>query len=144
MPPLGAELLLRELLGLAERLVGRREDEVLEHLDVVGIHGLGVDRQRLDAHVAAHHDLDHPAAGRRLDPFGLERLLRLLLRGHHLLRLLEHRLQVRWLGHQFCDSSVSSGTISSASNSALKRSTSSSSERTGALGAQSSSASRSS
>ena len=79
-----------ELLGLAQRLVDRRGHEVLEHLDVLGVDRVGVDGDRLDAQVAGRDDLDHAAAGGRLDALLLERLLRLLLRGHHLLGLLEH------------------------------------------------------
>src|SRR3954452_10455838 len=86
--------LLLQLDGLAQRLVGRGQDEVLEHLDVLRIDGVGVDRQRLELEVAGHDDLDHAAAGRGLDLLLLERFLGLLLGGHDLLGLLEHVLDV--------------------------------------------------
>jgi hypothetical protein len=57
----------------------------------------------------------------------LSAFLRLLLGGHHLLRLLEHLLEVRGLRHQLVGSWGSSGTISSASKTDLKRAISSSS-----------------
>jgi hypothetical protein len=46
------ELLGGDLLGLRERLVDRGQDEVLEHLDVLGVDGLGVELDLLQAHVA--------------------------------------------------------------------------------------------
>ena len=49
-------------------------------------------------------DLDHAAAGAGLDALGLERLLGLLLRGEHRLRLGEHLLEVGRLRHQVCSS----------------------------------------
>ena len=123
----------RELLDLAQRLVDRRGHEVLQHLDVLGIDGVGVDRDRLQAQVAGRDDLHHPAAGGRLDALLLQRLLGLLLLGHHLLGLLEHLVQVRWLRHQAVSSGGASGMISSASNSVTKRATHSSSVRGGGL-----------
>ena len=44
--------------------------------------------------------LTMPPPARGLDALVLQRLLRLLLGGHHLLGLLEHLLQVLRLGHQ--------------------------------------------
>src|SRR5919112_5524478 len=137
-----AHRLLLELLGRAQRLVERGGDHVLEHLDVLGVDRVGVDRQRLYAHVAREHDPDHAAAGGRLDGLGLELLLRLLLLGEHRLGLLEHLVEVGRLGHQV-DSS--SGGRTSASNSSTKRLTSSSSVSWGAGGpAASATSSRSS
>ncbi len=114
-----------EVHRLAHRLVDRRHDHVLQHLDVLGVDRVGVDLERLELEVAAHHDLDHAAAGGRLDLLVLE----LLLRGHHvglhLLGLLQQGVQVRGLGHQDSSSAGSS----SASNSRMKVSMSSSSDR---------------
>src|SRR3954454_17878088 len=93
-PRRGLHRLLLQLDGLAQRLVGRGQDEVLEHLDVLGIDGVGVDRQRVHPEVAGDDDLDHAAAGRGLDLLLLEGLLGLLLGGHDLLGLLEHLLDV--------------------------------------------------
>ena len=87
----------------------------------------------LQAHVARHRDLDHPAAGRRLDLLLLEFLLRLLLLREHRLRLGEHLLKVGRLGHQVCSSG--SGGSSSASNSSMNRCTRSSSDSFGAAAA---------
>src|SRR5215218_7872700 len=118
-----------QLRRLAQRLVDRGHDHVLEHLDVLGVDGVGVDRERLELEVAAHRDLDHAAAGGRLD----ELVLELLLRGHHLflhlLRLLQQGSDVGRLGHHDSSSAGSS----SASNSRMKASTSSSSESAGAV-----------
>ena len=101
MPPVEpAEPGLLQLLGGAQRLVGGGEDHVLQELGVVGIDGLGSDRDRLDHEVAGDLDGDHAAAGRGLDLLVLE----LLLGGHHvrlhLLDLLEHLLHVGRLRHQ--------------------------------------------
>ena len=122
--PARAGRLALQLHRLAQRLVDRGEDHVLQHLDVLGVDRVGVDRQRLQLEVAGHHDLDHAPAGRRLDPLVLE----LLLRGHHLflhlLGLLEQGSDVGRLGHQDSSSAGSS----SASNSRMNVSMSSSSE----------------
>ena len=115
-----------EVGGLAHRLVDRGHDHVLEHLDVLGVDRVRVDRELLELEVAGHHDLDHAAAGGRLDALVLEPLLRLHHLLLHLLRLLEQGVEVR-LGHQDSSSAGSS----SASNSRMKRSMSSSSERVG-------------
>ena len=69
------ELALLELLGLADRLVDGGDDHVLEHLDVLGVDRVGVDRQRVEPQVAGHHDLDHPPAGARVDLLLLELLV---------------------------------------------------------------------
>src|SRR3954453_14272044 len=133
-PRLGApELALLELLALPQRLVARVDDQVLEHLDVLGVVRVGVDRELLQAHVAREDDLDHPAARRRVDRLLLEFLLRLLLLREHRLRFGEHLLKVGRLGHQVCSSG--SGGSSSASNSSMNRCTRSSSVSFGALGA---------
>src|SRR5207302_4932842 len=104
---------------------------VLEHLDVLGIDRLGIDRDRLHDQVAGHLDRDHAPACRGLHHLVLERLLggeHVLL---HLLGLLEDLLHVR-LGHQPLTSPSlgSSSKTSSASNSSMKRRTSSSPEST--------------
>ena len=72
-------------------VVDRRDDEVLEHLDVGR-----VDRRRVDRHgqqllLAGHGRLDDAAAGRTIDGQALE----LALDAQHLLlHLLRHALQV--------------------------------------------------
>ena len=123
--PAHAGRLALEVHRLAHRLVDRGHDHVLEHLDVLGIDGVGVDLERLELEVAAHHDLDHAAARGRLDLLVLELLLRGGHVGLHLLRLLEQGVEVRGLGHQDSSSAGSS----SASNSRMKVSMSSSSDR---------------
>src|SRR4051812_7216064 len=125
-----AELGLLELLRRAQALVDRGEHHVLQQLGVVGVDGLGGDRDRLDDEVAADRDLHHAAAGGGLHLLVLE----LLLRGSHvllhLLDLAHHLLHVR-LGHQAPPgvgvSGSGSGRISSAPNSSMKRRTRSSS-----------------
>src|SRR5262245_1081650 len=62
-----AHLRASEVLGGTERLVDRRLDHVGEHLGLLGVDRLGVDRDLAEGEIAAHLDLDHPAAGARLD-----------------------------------------------------------------------------
>src|SRR3954468_6201067 len=125
-----AELALLELLGGAQRLVDRGQHHVLQQLGVVGVDRVRGDRDRLHDEVARHLDLDHAAAGGGLDLLVLELLLGLHHVLLHLLDLAHHLLHVRGLGHQASPSLLGSGsgTISSASNSDLKRATISSSE----------------
>ena len=123
----GAGRLALQLHRLAQRLVDRGHHHVLQHLDVVGVDRVGVDRERLELEVAAHRDLHHAAAGRGLDDLVLQLLLggeHLLL---HLLRLLQQGSEVGRLGHHDSSSAGSS----SASNSRMKASTSSSSDSSG-------------
>src|SRR5450759_1181952 len=47
-PGSAAELRGRQVMGGAQRLVGGRHDEVLQHLDVVGVDGLGLNAHLLD------------------------------------------------------------------------------------------------
>src|SRR5919198_2380676 len=61
-----AELLLHELARLPERLVAGGEHEILEHLDVVAVHDLGIDLDRHDLLLAVRLDRHHAAARRRL------------------------------------------------------------------------------
>ncbi len=87
----GRHLLLGQLARRAQRVVDRRDDEVLEHLDVVG-----VDRRRVDgdAHqlLLPGHGRAHDAtAGRAVHGGGLEFALDAQ---HLLLHLLGHPLQV--------------------------------------------------
>src|SRR4051812_29907871 len=140
-----AELALLELLGGAQRLVHRGQHHVLQQFGVVRVDRVGGDRDRLDDEVAGDLDLDHPAAGGGLDLLVLELLLRLHHVLLHLLDLAHHLLHVRGLGHQASPSLLSSGsgTISSASNSDLRRSTRSSSEGGSGSAAASSSGPRS-
>src|SRR5438132_12626631 len=86
-----AELLSRELLRLPERVVQRREDEVLQRLDVFGIHRVLADTDLARLLRAGHDDGDRPAAGRALDRQRPELGLSLLHVGLHLAR---HALQV--------------------------------------------------
>src|SRR3954468_11354345 len=94
-----AELRLLQLLGGAHGLVDGGEDHVLQQLRVVGIDGVGRDRDRLHDEVARDLDLHHPAARGGLDLLVLELLLRLEHVLLHLLDLLHHLLHVRGLGH---------------------------------------------
>src|SRR5918994_3736336 len=110
----------RQLLGRADRLVDRGLDHVLEHVDVLRVHSLGVDPQLLQLELAADLHRDHPAAGAGLDNLVLQLLLSLGHVGLHLLDLLHHLVQVR-LPHQLLSSSGSSKT-SSAANSSRRRS----------------------
>ena len=75
---------------LAQRLIDCGDDEVLEHVHILGVHGLGVYREPRELVLAAHDGLHDAAAGRRLEARGLKLLLhpaQLLL---HLLSLLHH------------------------------------------------------
>ena len=86
-------LLGGSLLHLAEHLVDRRHDHVLQHLDVLRVDRLGLDREGEDLLLAVGLDRDHAAAGGGLV---LPRL-QLLDLGElflHLLGLLEHLLHV--------------------------------------------------
>src|SRR4051794_4988845 len=92
--PVGGQLLRR-----AERLVGRGKHEILQHLDVLGVHGLGVDPDLLELELAGHLHGDHAAPGARLHHLVLQLLLSLQHLGLHLLDLLHHLVHVRLLGH---------------------------------------------
>src|SRR5438128_1869965 len=83
-----AHLGLDHLLRLPQRLVARGEDQVLEHLRILGVDDLAVDLDREQLLLAVALDGDHAAARRRVDfllgDFLLQRLHLLL----QLLRLL--------------------------------------------------------
>src|SRR2546422_1969859 len=85
------DLLLHRFVHLAGGLVDRGGDEVLEHLDVVLAHDLGIDLQALEVLLSVHDHLHHAPAGRRLDLQGLDLLLDALLR---LLELLHELLRI--------------------------------------------------
>ena len=70
-----------QLLHRVRGVVQRRDDEVLEALDVVRVDRLGLDLQAQDVTAAAQRGRDEAAAGRALD----DRLGQLLLRRRHLL-----------------------------------------------------------
>src|SRR5215212_6214956 len=133
-----------ELLRGAKRLVDRRQHHVLEHVDVLGVYRVGVDRHLAQLEVARHLDGDHPAAGARLHDLVLELLLRLRHLLLHLLGLTHELVEVGLLGHLGHSSpgGVSSSKISRAPNSPLRRSSSSSSLSSGPEEAGSSSPSR--
>src|SRR5438093_600965 len=78
-----AELLLHELARLPERLVAGREHEILEHLDFVAVHDLGIDLDRDDLLLAVRLDRHHAAARRRFHTLLADLFLH---RGHLLLQ----------------------------------------------------------
>src|SRR5258708_6184498 len=87
------ELRLPELLGLLDAFIRSREDEILQHPFVVGIDHVLLDLDVDDFLGAVHLDLDHAAAGRRLDDPLLElevELLELLLHVLERLALFAH------------------------------------------------------
>src|SRR5262249_54942048 len=86
-----AHLLLDRFVHFPLRVVDRREDQVLKHLDVVFRHGFGIDLDRLHLLGAVHDDSDHATAGGGLDAHLFHLLLHARL---HLLRLLHHLLYV--------------------------------------------------
>src|SRR5688572_24553483 len=73
------------------RIRQRGENEILEHLDVVFRHDLGIERDLLHLLVAVHDDGDHAAAGGGFDLRLAHLLLQALL---HLLGLLHHLIDV--------------------------------------------------
>ena len=96
MPPVTAPSFSRlQLLRLARRLDDRRDDEIFERLDVVGIDDARIDLDRAQLAVAGDRRPHDPAADRRVDRRVRERLLRGLHVGLHLLHLLEHVHRVR-------------------------------------------------
>src|SRR5262245_21755720 len=101
-----AHLLRHPLVCLALRVVDRGDDQVLQHLDVVARHDLGIDLERLNLLGAVDHDGHHAAAGVALDAQLGGLLLQPLLR---LLRLLHDLLDI----HSFSTSRISAGKISS-------------------------------
>ena len=87
------------LLSLSQALTHSRDDEILEHLDVVGIDDTGIDRHRLEMAGSGDDRLHHPAPSRPLDGLGCQRFLG---RGHlglHLLHLLHHLVHLLLVGH---------------------------------------------
>src|SRR5215217_420444 len=89
-----AQALGGQVLGLAQALVDGRGDQVAEHLDVVGVERVGVDRHRLHRLVALDPGRDHAAAGRPLDDLLGQLGLGVLHLPLHLLQLLEHLVGV--------------------------------------------------
>src|SRR5262245_37600727 len=95
--PLGGQV-----LGLAQALVDGGGDQVAEHLDVVGVERVRVDRDRLHRLVALDPGRDHAAAGRPLDDLLGQLGLGVLHLALHLLQLLEHLVGVEpapWHAH---------------------------------------------
>src|SRR5690242_21668031 len=92
-----AHLRLHALLRLLLRLRDGDEQEVLEHLDVGGIHDARVDLDRLDGPLTVRLHGDHAASRRGLHGLLLQLLLELLEAALHLLRLLQdlHELSHR-------------------------------------------------
>src|SRR4051812_41755095 len=100
-----AHLLLHAFVGLALRVVDRRENQVLQHLDIVFRYRFGIDLQREHLLGAVHGHGDHAAAGVALDLHLGHLLLHALL---HLLRLLHELLRI----HRY----ISSTSLISAAN----------------------------
>src|ERR687898_1166088 len=98
-----AEPLGGQVLGLAQALVDGGGDQVAEHLDVVGVERVGVDRDRLHRLVTLDPGRDHAAAGRPLDDLLGQLGLGVLHLPLHLLQLLEHLVGVEpaapWHAH---------------------------------------------
>src|SRR5262252_2597021 len=103
-----AHLLRHRLVSLPVRVVDGREDQILEHLDVVFRDHFGVDFDRLQLLGAVHHDRHHAAAGRGLDAhlghLLLQALLHLLRLFHHVLKI--HRNRYSLLGPRYSELSV--------------------------------------
>src|SRR5215211_7889671 len=89
-----AQALSGQVLGLAQALVDGGGDQVAEHLDVVGVERVRVDRHRLHRLVALDPGRDHAAAGRPLDDLLGQLGLGVLHLPLHLLQLLEHLVGV--------------------------------------------------
>src|SRR3989440_745358 len=92
-----------ELLGSSHRLADRGHDQILEHLDVVGVDHVGRDPHRLDVARARHHGGYFPAAGGTFDQRGGQLVLR---RGHvglHLLHLAHHLVELLLVRHVWPD-----------------------------------------
>ena len=68
----GAHLLVGELVDTADGLVDGSHDHVLQHIDVLGIEGIGVDGEVDELHLAVNGHLDHAAAGRGVDGLGIK------------------------------------------------------------------------
>src|ERR1044071_2264187 len=88
-----AHLLLTDLLGLADAVVERRGDEILEHVLVVAEQAR-VDRDALDVVLARHRHLDEAGARLAFDLDRGELVLRLLQVLLHRLRLLHQAGQL--------------------------------------------------
>src|SRR5215218_4834450 len=89
-----AEAVGGQVLGLAQALVDGGRYQVAEHLDVVGVQGGRVDRDRLHRRVALDPGGHHAAAGGALDDLLGQLRLGLLHLALHLLQLLEHLVGV--------------------------------------------------
>ena len=63
----GAHLLVGEFVDAADGLVDSSHDHVLQHIDILGIEGIGIDGEVDELHLAVNGHLDHTAAGRGVD-----------------------------------------------------------------------------
>src|SRR5215213_4183403 len=72
-----AHLLLRQIRSFLLRFDHRHENEVLEHLDVRGIHDRGVDLDLPDLTLSVRFDGNHAAASRRVHGASFEIVLNL-------------------------------------------------------------------
>src|SRR6266511_1675594 len=94
--PLGdvVQALRGQVLGLAQALVHGGGHQVAQHLGVLGVDGVGVDRDRVDHAVALDLGRDDPAAGGALDDLLGQLVLGVLHLLLHLLDLLQHLVRV--------------------------------------------------
>src|SRR5216684_374814 len=93
------------LIDLARRFVHGGNDQILQHLDVIGVDGFLVDGDGQQLLGAVHRRLDHPASGASLDAQRRHALLHLLL---HLLHLLHQLLRIHEISpYRFRDSTRS-------------------------------------
>src|SRR5215217_7293416 len=99
-----AQALGGQVLGLAQALIDGGGDQVAEHLDVVGVERVGVDRDRRHRLVALDPGRDHAAPGRALDDLLGQLGLGVLHLPLHLLQLLQHLVGVEatpWHDHGY-------------------------------------------
>src|SRR5512134_1778801 len=93
-------LIGHHLAGFLQGVIGRREHEILQHVDVSAFDGLRVDHDTHDLHPAVRSDADHASTSRAGDGFGGGFFLQL---GHlrlHGLRLLDKICHVaQWIFH---------------------------------------------
>src|SRR5664280_3341211 len=87
----GGHLRFAELPGSSQGIVDRGDDEVLEHLDVRGIHRAGVDLDAQELLFAGHGGSHDAAAGRPFEDRGRQLLLDAL---HVLLHLERHLREI--------------------------------------------------
>src|SRR5215218_9229583 len=93
-----AHFLLCQISGLFLRLDDRYANEILQHLDVRGVHNRGVDLDLPNLTLPVRLDGDHAAAGRRAHGASFEVILNLLQLTLHLLRLLQ---DLHHVGHRY-------------------------------------------